>query len=148
MLSREERHAYHTDQPLIDDTAAQHADVMVSSDALVVVYATTLSMLPPAVKGWLERVLVPGVSFTIDDTGRARRGLGLNWLIGISVYDDTWWATKRTFDNGRRIILRTLRSCGRLTLRTAWLPLYKAANADDARVAKFIRTVEAKLVRL
>jgi putative NADPH-quinone reductase len=28
---------------------------------LVVVYPTTLSTVPPAVKGWIERVLVPGV---------------------------------------------------------------------------------------
>ena len=148
-LSREERYAYITDRPLIDDAAAEHADVLLSSDAMVVVYATTLSMLPPAVKGWLDRVLVPGVSFTIDESGRTRRGLlGLDWLLGISVYDATWWSTKRTFDNGRRILLRNLRFCGRVTLRTAWLPLYDAASADEARISRFIRRVERRLAKL
>ncbi len=149
VLSREEREAYTSERPLIDDTAAEHAEVLMSSDAVVVVYATTLSMLPPTLKGWLDRVLVPGVSFTIDESGRTRRGLlGLDWLIGISIYDDTWWSTKRTLDSGRRILLRNLRFCGRMTLRTAWLPLYGAASADEARVGRFVRRVERRMVRL
>lgn len=149
VMSREERTAYTSEQPLIDDTTAEHAQLLMASDAVVAVYATTFSMLPPTLKGWLDRVLVPGVSFTLDESGRTRRGLlGLDWLIGISIYDDTWWSTKRTLDNGRRILLRNLRLCGRLTLRTAWIPLYCAASADEARVRRFLRRVERRMVRL
>ncbi len=149
VLSREEREAYVTERPLVDATAAEHAEVLLSSDGLVVIYATTLSTLPPALKGWLDRVLVPGVSFTIDESGRTRRGLlGLDRLVGISIYDDTWWSTKRSTDSGRRILMRNVRFCGRVNLRTAWLPLYSAAGADDARIGRFVRKVERRMVRL
>ena len=149
VLTRLEMAAYVTDQPLIDAQTTEYAHAVLNCDALVLVYATTLSTLPPALKGWLDRVLVPGVSFTLDGSGGTKRGLaGLDWIVGISVYAETWMATKRTYDNGRRILLRNLRLCARPGTRTAWLPLYTATTADEARISKFIRRIERRMAKL
>jgi hypothetical protein len=56
--------------------------------ALVFVYPTWWSGLPAILKGWLERVLVPGVGFVLDErTNKVRPGLGqVRHLVGISTY--------------------------------------------------------------
>ena len=149
VLTQLEMAAYVTDQPLIHEQTTEYAQAVLNCDALVFVYATTLSTLPPALKGWLDRVLVPGVSFTLDGSGGTKRGLaGLDWIIGISVYNDTWLATKRTYDKGRRILLRNLRLCARPGTRTKWLPLYSATTADEDRTATFISRVERQMSKL
>ena len=149
VLTRPEMAAYVTDQPLIHEQTTEYAQAVLSCDALILVYATTMSTLPPALKGWLDRVLVPGVSFTLDGSGGTKRGLaGLDWIIGISVYSDTWLATKRTYDNGRRILMRNLRLCARLGTRTAWLPLYSATAANEQRSAAFIKRIERRMAKL
>ena len=92
------------------------------------------------------------MSFTLDGSGGTKRGLaGLDWIIGISVYSDTWLATKRTYDNGRRILMRNLRLCARLGTRTAWLPLYSATTditAGEQRTAAFIKRIERRMAKL
>ncbi len=149
VLTARERRAYETEQPLVDDVVARYAAAVKASDALLFVYATSLASLPPELKGWFDRVLVPGVSFILDESRRARRGLtNLDHLVGIAVYDSTWLDTKRVRDPGRRIIMRVLRGCGRLTLRTSWLPLYSAARADDARVQQFVSRIEKRMAKL
>lgn len=149
VLTRLEMAAYVTDEPLIHEQTIEYAQAILNCDVLILVYATTLSTLPPSLKGWLDRVLVPGVSFTLDGSGGTKRGLaGLDWIIGISVYTETWLATKRTYDNGRRILLRNLRLCARPGTRTAWLPLYTATIANEARTSKFIRRIERRMAKL
>ena len=66
-MSPEERHAYHGDEPIIDPLVAEHAALVLRADALVFVYPTWWSGLPAILKGWLERVMVPGVGFRFDE---------------------------------------------------------------------------------
>lgn len=148
-LSTSERRAYETDQPLIEEVTRSHAAVVTASSALVFVYGSTLSTLPPELKGWFDRVLVPGVSFFLDDSNRARRGLRhVDHLVGVAVYDATWWQSRRAGDPGRRIILRALRWCGRLTMRSSWVPLYSAADADDPTVDEWLRRLRRRMAKL
>lgn len=149
VLTREEMCAYVTDQPLIDEQTEVQAQAILACDALVVFYGSILSTLPPALKGWLERVLVPGVSFSLDGAGGTTRGLsGLNWIIGVAVYEESWSQTKRFFDNGRRILLRNLRLCAHWKTRTAWVPLYSVANATTDDVDRFVTRVERTMAKL
>ena len=149
VLTSDERLAYLTDEPIIDSVVADYAEAVLTCDALVLVYATTLSTLPPVLKGWLDRVLVPGVSFTLDKSGSTKGGLtGIRRIVGISVYEGSWWATKRSFDNGRRILCRNLRLCTGWWTRTAWLPLYGAADSDQIRIDRFMGRIERRMAKL
>ena len=148
-LTTGERRAYMTAAPLIEPVTQRHAELVRSSNGLIFIYASKMSTLPPVMKGWLDRILVPGVSFVLDDAGHVQRGLTrLDDLVGIAVYGEDWRTTKRYRDAGRRIILRNLRSCGRLGLRTTWLPLYVAHSADAARVKKFVDRIERRMAKL
>ena len=70
-MSPDERHAYHGETPLIDEHTREHARLVGRADCLVFVYPTWWSGLPAMLKGWLERVLVPGVGVHVR---RQRQG--------------------------------------------------------------------------
>jgi putative NADPH-quinone reductase len=149
-MSPEERHAYHGDTPLIDEHTREHARLVQWADCLVFVYPTWWSGLPAILKGWLERVMVPGVAFVFDErSGKVRPGLRrVRRLVGISSYGSPRTAVKLINDNGRRTITRTLRmSCG-LRARTTWLALYGIDTASESRRREFLDDVEARMARL
>jgi putative NADPH-quinone reductase len=148
-MSPAERRAYHGEQPLLDEQTREHARLVRSVDCLVFVYPTWWSTQPAILKGWLDRVMVPGVAFDFDADGKVRPGLRhVRRLVGISSYGSPRWAVKLLNDNGRRTITRTLRmSCGVRT-RTTWLPLYAIDTSDAARRAAFLARVETRMAAL
>lgn len=149
-MSNEEREAYHGDQPIRDPMVQLQADLVRSVDTLVFVYPTWWSGLPAILKGWLERVMVPGVGFRFDDrSGRVRPGLGnVTRLIGISTYGSPRWYVRAVNDNGRRTVMRALRlACGRRT-SCRWFGLYGIDTATGADRAEFAAMVERELSEL
>jgi NAD(P)H dehydrogenase (quinone) len=150
VMSTAERRAYESGAPLMDDVIARHSALVLEADLLVFVYPTTLSTLPPSLKGWLDRVLVPGVAFSLaPDSNKVLRGLDrVRHIVGISTYDESWFEVKRGNDNGRRTLLRVLRLCAGLRTRTSWVALYEAGGADNTRRQAFLARVERTVGRL
>src|ERR1700709_1515843 len=74
-MSTAEREAYHGTQPVLDPLVRTHVDDVLAADTLIFVYPTRWSTLPATLKGWLERVMVPGVGFVFDERHRVRPGL-------------------------------------------------------------------------
>ncbi len=149
-MTAEEREAYHGDSPIVDPVIAEHAALVQRAEALVFVYPTWWSGLPAILKGWLERVMVPGVGFVLDErTNKVRPGLGqMRRLVGISTYGSPRPYVRLVNDNGRRIITRALRmSCG-LRVRTSWLGLYAIDTSTPAERQAFLAEVEQKMAGL
>ncbi|MGB0801362.1 MAG: NAD(P)H-dependent oxidoreductase, partial [Ilumatobacteraceae bacterium] len=74
-MSADERVAYETDEPIVDPRVRASAEAVGRAEVLAFVTAVHSYGLSAPVKGWLDRVLVPGVGFEIDDAGRMRPGL-------------------------------------------------------------------------
>ena len=148
-MSRAELDAYRAQQPPPDPLARAHGELVRSSDVLVFVYPTWWSGLPAVLKGWLERVLVPGVAFDFDAQGKVRPGMQhVHRIVGISTYGSPWTYIKVVNDNGRRILTRSLRlSCGRRT-PTTWLGLYSIDTTGDSERAAFLDRVEHAMDRI
>ena len=149
-MSEGERQAYHEEQPILDPMVAEHAELITTASTVVFVYPTWWSGLPAILKGWLERVMVPGVGFTFDErTGKVRPGLGnIGHLVGISTYGSPRAAVRLINDNGRRTIARALRmSCG-LRTRTRWLGLYSVDTSTDSERQEFAASVERAMASL
>ena len=142
-MTYEEREAYHSERPILDPIVERHAAIVQRADALVFIYPTWWSMMPAILKGWLERVMVPGVGFVFDENGHVRRGLvNVHRVIGISTYGAPWLYVKAINDNGRRTLLRALRLNTALFTRGAWLALYKMDDRTAQDRARFLRRVE------
>jgi NAD(P)H dehydrogenase (quinone) len=149
-MSLEERLAYETDTPILDPMVDDHAARLKRAEALVFVYPTWWSGLPAILKGWLERVMVPGVSFEFDPvTGKVRPALQhVRRLIGVSTYGSPRRNVLLINDNGRRIITRALRmSCGWRT-RATWLGLYDMDTSTDADRRAFLGRIETRMAAL
>lgn len=135
--------------PLLDPMAAEHAELVRQASLLVFVYPTWWSQPPAILKGWLERVLVPGVAFTFDARGKVRPGMEhVRRIIGISTYGSPWTYVKLTNDGGRRMITRALRmSCGMRT-PTTWLGMYAVDTAGAEERKAFLDRVEHRMAHL
>lgn len=149
-MSPAERAAYHGAEPVLDPQVREHIELVRAVDALVFVYPTWWSGLPAVLKGWLERVMVPGVGFRFDErTGKIRPNLtNVRHLVGISTYGSPKWYVRAVNDNGRRTLMRALRiSCGLRTSRT-WLGFYAIdSRGEDAR-REFAARVEREMSEL
>lgn len=131
-----------------DDILRAHADLVQRAEALVFVYPTWWSSVPAVMKGWVERVMRPGLAFRVEE-GRVRPGLRhVRHLIGISTYGSRRTYVRLVNDNGRRLILRTLRVCTGRRTRTRWLPFYSIDTATPERRARFLDRVEASMAAL
>jgi putative NADPH-quinone reductase len=147
VMSADERRAYHSDRPILDATVGRHAELVRWADTLVFVYPTWWMGLPAILKGWLERVLVPGVAFHLDErTQRVVADLRhIRRIVGITTYGTSWPAVKLYNDAGRRTLLRALAMLCRRPCRRTWLALYRVDNADDAARTAFVARVEEVL---
>jgi len=149
-MSPEERSAYHGDHPVSDPQVGSQIDLVRSVDALVFVYPTWWSGLPAVLKGWLERVMVPGVGFRFDErSGKIRPGLtNVRHLVGISTYGSPRWYVRAVNDNGRRTLMRALRlSCG-FRVSRRWLGFYAIDSQDETARVEFAARVEREMSEL
>ncbi len=145
-MTPDERHAYHSDEPIVDPLVREHADLVRSAEALVFVYPTWWSGQPAILKGWLERVLVPGVGFRFNEQGKVRPGLTqVRHMIGISTYGSPWRYVKVVNDNGRRTLMRTIRMNTGLRTSTHWLGLYGIDTATADERERFLTRVERRM---
>lgn len=148
-MTADERAAYHTSQPLIDDQTSAHAALVKQAEMLVFVYPTWWSGLPAVLHGWLERVFVPGVAITFDEhTHEAQPALtNVRRIVGVSTYGSPSVLVKLLSDAGRRIITRAIRmSCGRKT-STTWLALYHVHQSDASVRKAFLERIEETMAR-
>jgi putative NADPH-quinone reductase len=145
-MSLDERLAYHSERPILDPMAERHAGIVKHAEALVFVYPTWWSTVPAILKGWLERVMVPGVGFVFDEKQHVRRGLThVHRIVGISTYGSPRIYVRALHDNGRRTLLRALRLNTAIFTRRSWLGLYRMDNRTMEQRAAFLRRVDRKL---
>src|SRR4051794_14655678 len=148
-MSSAERHAYHGVQPVLDPLVQTHIDDVLAAEALVFVYPTWVSTLPGILKGWLERVMVPGVGFKFNAAGRVVPGLThVRRLVGISVYGAPRRAVWLSNDNGRRTLVRAMRLSTGLRTRSRWLALYSIDATRAADRTAFLDEVGVAMGRL
>jgi putative NADPH-quinone reductase len=145
-MSADERRAYHEDTPILDPLVREHAALVRRSDAIVFVYPTWWSGLPAILKGWLERVLVPGIGFRFNEQGKVRPGMDhVQRLVGISTYGSPRRYVRLVNDNGRRTIMRTVRINTGMRTRRTWLGLYAIDTATAAERERFLARVERRM---
>jgi putative NADPH-quinone reductase len=149
VLSRQERLDYHT-------PGANEANIkpwieqLRWAEALVFVYPTWWYGLPAILKGWLDRVWVPGVTFTLPGGGKPIRGLMDNIVrivaITTSGSSRLWMAL--VGNPGRRTILRGVRALCGMRCRTIWLAHYGIDRSTPRSRAAFLERVATRLGRL
>lgn len=114
----------------------------------LVVQFPVWSFGPPAMlKGYFDRMLMPGVGFDISDPARLKRLLRYRRLAGITTYGRPWSRALVIGDPPRKIVTRYLRLMAAGRVRAEYHALYHMNVASDARRAAFLDRVGAAMAR-
>ena len=145
-LSAEERLAYH-DPAANRAGVAAHVERLLAAEALVMVFPVWNFGLPAILKGYLDRVFLPGVSFHLVD-GRVRPALtNVQRLVAVTTYGGPRLRAFLAGDPPRRVVTRVLRATTGFA-PTRYLAHYDMNRSTDATRAAFLARVEAELGRL
>jgi NAD(P)H dehydrogenase (quinone) len=152
VMSTSERLAYHEPDPVLDEHVRAHGADVRWAEVLVFVYPTWWGGPPAILKGWLDRVLVPGIAFRhVPIVGGHRVEPHLDHvraIVGITTYGSPRWFSFVTADAGRRTLLRALWLCTPRRTRRIWLGLYGIGAATPEARAEFLGRVDRRLARL
>ena len=124
-MTEEERRRYHDD----DNVCCPHVEASVrlvrSAEAVLFGYPTTMFTIPAHLKGWLERTLVPGVGFVLNDKNKVRPGLPQVRRVGAITTTPHDRRTMRSVgDNGRRTLMRSFRANCASRCRRSFLSIH------------------------
>ena len=119
-------------------------------DTLIFVYPTWWYGLPAMLKGWLDRVLVPGIAFLMPDAANAGIRPGLSHITRLGLFTTSgasWWLTRYVSAPGKRTILRGVRLLCAKRCRTAYAAHHLMDSSTAASRAAHLRKVAARMDR-
>ncbi|MEZ5666872.1 MAG: NAD(P)H-dependent oxidoreductase [Alphaproteobacteria bacterium] len=142
-LSAQERARYH-EAPDNADGVASHVQRLRAAEGLVLVFPTWNFGPPAILKGWMDRVLLPGVAFRLDD-GNIRPALtNIRHFSVVTSYGQRGWIVRWVIgDPLRKQFMRSLRRCMHPRARTRWLPLYDMNRIGDAERRLFLERLDS-----
>ncbi len=148
VLTAEARRRYH-DTSRNRAGLEAHVERLERAEALVVQFPTWCFGPPAMLKGFLDRVLMPGVAFDLSDPARVRPLLGrIRSVTGLVTYGRDRLTAFWMGDPPRKIVTRYLRWFVARDARVRYLALYGMNTADAARRAAFLARVRDELARL
>lgn len=150
VLTTEEWDGYLTETDRIIAKNPDHVEDLRWAEGLVVIYPTWIYGPPAMLKGWLERVWLPGVSFEVAEAKqkRARPKLhNIRYFVGITSSGSPWWWLRLIRDPGRNLWTRGLRVLFSRRCKVRWCQLYNMNHSTYTDRAAFLARVEKTLKR-
>lgn len=148
VLSRAEWDRYLRAPELNQAAQADHIADLRWAEGLVVIYPTWYFGPPAMLKGWLERVWLPGVSFEVATTRQGRpqpRLRNIRLFVGITTSGSPWWWLRVIHDPGRSLWTRALRPLFHPRVRVIWRQLHAMNHTSPDDRARFLARVDATL---
>jgi putative NADPH-quinone reductase len=145
VMSADERRGYH-DSATNAAPVRHHVARLRAAEALVLVFPVWNYGFPAILKGYFDRVFLPGVSFRLED-GRVTPALtGVRRLAAVTTYGGTRLRSLLAGDPPRRVVGRAIRHVTQAR-RLRYLALYDMNRADAARRAAFLARVRVEMER-
>ncbi|HEX2215207.1 MAG TPA: NAD(P)H-dependent oxidoreductase [Xanthobacteraceae bacterium] len=147
VMSVEERRDYH-DTSKNQSRVESYVARLHAADALVVQFPVW-SFGPPAIlKGYFDRLLMPGVAFDISDPANVKQLLGnIRKIAGIATYGRPWWNAAYLLDPPRTMVTRYLKRVTGGSAPTEFYALYHMNVATEAQRTAFMTKVRKAMVR-
>lgn len=133
------------------DGVADHVAALRWAEGWVAIYPTWFYGAPAMLKGWLERVWLPGVAFTVAKARERRIGGELRHIrlfVGITTSGSPWWWLKVIGDPGRSLFMKGLRPLYAKGCRMRWLQLFNMNHATADERAAFLVRVRREMLAL
>jgi NAD(P)H dehydrogenase (quinone) len=147
VMSREERLGYH-DVPANQQPLAQYVERLRKAEALVLCFPTWCFGMPAMLKGFFDRLLMPGVAFDISDPQNVKPMLGhIKRISGVVTYGRQRWMAWYMGDPPRRIVTRYLKRLTGNTARVDFHAYYHMNVATKPRLTRFLQRVGQAMAR-
>ena len=144
VLSRQERLDYH-DEAICTKPVQQYVDRLRAAEALVLSTPVWNYGYPAILKGFLDRVFLPGVSFKLIDGKVAPNLHHIRKMAAVTTYGGTRFRTILMGDPPRKLFRRTLRALVHPLARAKYLALYDMNRNDAATLKAFLAKVATEM---
>ncbi|MDJ0994525.1 MAG: NAD(P)H-dependent oxidoreductase [Dinoroseobacter sp.] len=143
VLSETERRGYHEVGANIEPVSG-YVERLRAADALVMVFPVWNFGYPAILKGFLDRVFLPGVSFRMEE-GKVRPNLThVKRLAAVTTYGGTRMRALLAGDPPRHCVKRAVwHVCRPTTMK--YLALYDMNRASEAKRKAFLQRVEREM---
>ncbi|WP_192181002.1 NAD(P)H-dependent oxidoreductase [Mesorhizobium amorphae] len=143
-LTRAERLGYH-DQRGEGDAAAFYVERLVRAEALVLSYPVWNFGFPAMLKGFFDRVFLPGVSFRLVD-GKVQPSLhNIGKLAAVTTYGGSRFRAMLMGDPPRKLVNRMLRATIKPGASVSYLAHYSMNLSTDETRKAFMAKVGASM---
>lgn len=147
VMSEEERLNYH-DLDVNRKPVETYVDRLLRAEALVLVYPVWNYGFPAILKGWFDRVFLPGVSFGLVD-GKVRPTLhNIGKILVVTSYGGSHFRSWLMGDPPRKIANRMLRATVRPGASVTYLAHYEMNLSTDKTRHSFMSRVERALDKI
>jgi NAD(P)H dehydrogenase (quinone) len=141
LLSRRERSEYHNTS-VNRERVASYADRVLGAEALVLAYPVWNEGFPAILKGFFDRVFIPGVSFEMGPDGSVTPSLAnIQKLAAVCTYGADRLATFLMGDPPRRVVKRLLRATPGHSVSCEYLAHYNMNRSTPQTRAAFLEKV-------
>jgi NAD(P)H dehydrogenase (quinone) len=148
VFTLDEKRSYLTDTAQNIAGVASHVEALQWAEGWVAIYPTWFYGLPAMLKGWLDRVWLPGVTFQVA-TAKKRTIRGelqnIRRFVGITTSGSPWWWLRVIGDPGRSLLMKGLRPLYARGCRMSWLQLHDMNHATAADRQAFLAKVDRSL---
>jgi len=139
VLTEAERRAYH-DVPENLGPVSDYVERLRAADALILVFPVWNFGYPAILKGFLDRVFLPGVSFKLQDGQVVPNLKKIRRLAAVTTYGGTRLRATLAGDPPRMCVTRAVWHVCR-PFKTRYLALYDMNRASDAKQDRFLNRV-------
>ena len=147
VMRLEERRDYH-DLSKNQSRVSDHVRRLREANALVCQFPVWSFGPPAMLKGWMDRLLMPGVAFDLSNPNRAIPLLqNLKRIAGITTYGRPWWNALFVGDPPKRIMTRYMPRFTDGKAKVDYYPLYHMNVATDETRKAFMAKVRAAMAR-
>ena len=148
VLRADERATYH-DESINQRTIGPYLDRLKAADAVIMQFPTWSFGPPAMLKGFVDRVTVPGGAFDISNPKNLKPLLtNINHIIGIVTYGQPRWMAWWMRNPSKVFVTQLMRFYAGPGTKVEYHALYHINTASRPRCEKFIERIAERLGRL
>lgn len=141
-MSERERLQYH-DVERNRSSVATYADRLLAAEGLILIYPVWNEGFPAILKGFFDRVFIPGVSFTVGRNGELVTNLQkLRKLAAVCTYGANRTLTFLLGDPPKRVVKRMVRWMPGHSIHCDYLAYYDLDRSSQEQRAAFLLKVQ------
>lgn len=150
VLSRQERLDYQNTTRNVR-AVRQYDDQLAAAEAIVLVYPSWWYGMPAMLKGYFDRVWLPGVAFDVTPDGKVvtERLQHIRRIVVVTTYGASWWMVRVMLgDPARKLVSRAIRALCARRCRVDWFVHYDMDRAQPRQLQDFLKRVRAGVGRI